>query len=84
MNDHELEELLGKLHAELESMESVDEKDMQLLRGIEKDISELMQRADRDSVSQRLREAIEQFEVSHPTLTDMLSKISTILSNAGI
>ncbi len=81
MENKELEKLLEKLHAELENLESVDEKGLQLLRGIENDINELL---DRDSMAGRLREAIQQFEVSHPTLTAMLSEISSILNIAGI
>jgi predicted translin family RNA/ssDNA-binding protein len=84
MNNKELENLLEKLHAELDAADNLDEKGRQLLRDIEKDISEVLQRSDRGSVLERLREAIKQFEVSHPALTSMLSEISTILSNAGI
>ena len=84
MENKELEKLLEKLHAELENMGSVDEKDMQLLRGIEKDINGVLHQADRAPLAGRLQEAIQQFEVSHPTLTTMLSEISSILNIAGI
>ncbi len=84
MENKELEKLLEKLHAELENLDSVDEKGMELLRGIEKDINELLHQTDRESMLGRLREAIGQFEVSHPTLTAMLSEISSILNIAGI
>ncbi len=84
MENKELERLLEKLHAELEKVDSVDENGMQLLRGIEQDISELLHQTDRDTMLGRLREAIQQFEVSHPTLTAMLSEISSILNIAGI
>ena len=84
MENKELERLLEKLHAELEKVDSVDENGMQLLRGIEQDINELLNQTDRDTMLGRLREAIQQFEVSHPTLTAMLSEISSILNIAGI
>ena len=84
MENKELEKLLEKLHAELEKVDSVDENGMQLLRGIEQDINELLNQTDRDTMLGRLREAIQQFEVSHPTLTAMLSEISSILNIAGI
>ncbi len=84
MENKELEKLLEKLHAELEKVDSVDEEGMQLLRGIEQDINELLNQTDRDTMLGRLREAIQQFEVSHPTLTAMLSEISSILNIAGI
>ena len=85
MNNQELEKLLEKLHDEVNGMERVvDEDSLKLLRDVEKDIDDLLDRSDNSSVPQRLQEAIQQFEVSHPALTSMLSEISTILSNAGI
>ena len=84
MENKELEKPLEKLHAELEKVDQMDEDGMKLLRGIEKDINELLHQTDRDTLIGRLREAIEKFEVSHPTLTTMLSEISSILNIAGI
>ena len=84
MENKDLEKLLEKLHAELEKVDHMDEDGMKLLRGIEKDINELLHQTDRDTLIGRLREAIEKFEVSHPTLTTMLSEISSILNIAGI
>ncbi|MFN8414051.1 MAG: DUF4404 family protein [Anaerolineales bacterium] len=84
MNNQELETLLEKLHAEVDGIDSVDEKSLQLLRDLERDINELLDRSDRSSILERLRDAVKQFEVSHPTLTAMLSEISSILNNAGI
>lgn len=84
MNDQELKELLEKLHAEVDGIDSVDEESRQLLHDLEKDINELLGHSDRSSVLERLREAVQHFEVTQPTLTAMLSEISTILSNAGI
>ncbi len=84
MNNRELEKLLEKLHAEVDGIDHVDEKSKQLLRDLEKDINELLDRSDTSSVRERLSDAIKQFEVTYPTLTSMLSEISNILSNAGI
>ncbi len=84
MENKELEKLLENLHAELEKVDHMDEDGMKLLRGIETDINELLHQTDRDTLIGRLREAIEKFEVSHPTLTTMLSEISSILNIAGI
>lgn len=84
MNNQELEKLLEKLHAEVDKIESVDENSLKLLRDLEKDIDDLLDRSDTSSIVERLSDAIKEFEVSHPTLTSMLSEISNILSNAGI
>ena len=84
MNNQELTELLRKLHDELDEIKDVDEKSLQLLRDLEKDIDDVLERSDQDSVVERIRSAIREFEVTHPSLTAMLSEISNILSNAGI
>lgn len=84
MNNQELTELLRKLHDELDDIKDVDEKSLQLLRDLEKDIDDVLERSDQDSVVERIRNAIREFEVTHPSLTAMLSEISNILSNAGI
>lgn len=84
MNNQELTELLRKLHDELDDIKDVDEKSLQLLRDLEKDIDEVLERSDQDSLVERLREAIREFEVTHPSITAMLSEISNILNNAGI
>ncbi len=84
MDKQEFEKLLEKLHAEMDSVDSVDEKSLQLLRDLEKDIDELLSRSDNSSILERLRDSVREFEVSYPTITAMLSEISKILSNAGI
>jgi hypothetical protein len=84
MNNEELTQLLEKLHAELDGMENVDGKSKQLLNDLEKDINELLDRSDHDTLLERLDEAVDEFQVKYPSLTTMLSEISKILSNAGI
>lgn len=84
MNNLEIKKLLEKLHNEIETIEHVDEANLQLLRDLERDIDDLLARSDDTSLLERLREGINRFEVSHPTLTAMLSEMSKILSNAGI
>ena len=84
MNNLEIKKLLEKLHDEIETIEHVDEANLQLLRDLERDIDDLLDRSDDASLLERLREGINRFEVSHPTLTAMLSEMSNILNNAGI
>jgi rubrerythrin len=90
MSDENLRKLLEQLHDELEHVGSVDEKGDELLRHLNADIRDLLKRSGKgkgqpdDSVLKRLEDAIDHFEVTHPTLTTMLSEMMTILSNAGI
>jgi uncharacterized protein YukE len=90
MNDQELCQLLEQLHNEIEATKTVDEKERELLRDLEADIRELLERCEAEAVQthpltvQRMEDAIEYMAVNHPTLTALLSNMSTILSNAGV
>ena len=90
MNEQELCQLLETLHKEIEGTQSVDEKERELLHHLGADIRELLERCDAENVQSRpltihrLDDAIEYMAVNHPTLTAMLSQMSTILSNAGV
>ena len=90
MNDDELRQLLEELHQKIESADTVDEKDRQMLDHLSKDIGNLLERTrhgeQRDTSREinRLQESIRHFEVTHPTLTATLSQMLNILNNAGI
>ena len=90
MTDNKLSTLLEQLHTELDNTEAVDEKGRELLRALNTDIAELLERSevgqsdDDDSLLERWQAAIDHFEVTHPTLTNALSHIMTALNNAGI
>jgi hypothetical protein len=90
MTDNKLSKLLEELHTELDSTEAVDEKGRELLRALNADIEELLDRSDvgqtdeDDSLLERWQEYIDHFEVTHPTLTAALSHLMTALNNAGI
>jgi hypothetical protein len=90
MDNPELCELLEQLQREIEETETVDEKELELLRDLGVDIRELLERCQAEQVQaqpltiRRLDDAIESLAVNHPTLTAMISNISRILSNAGI
>ena len=90
MNDQELCKLLEQLHSEIEATQSVDEKERALLRDLDGDIQELLERCKAEEVEthplmiQRLEDAIDYMTVNHPTLTAMLSNILNTLSNAGV
>jgi len=87
MTEKKLTELLEQLHAELASSEVLDEKGRELLRAINKDIENLLNRSTMEqadeSVMARLQDAIDHFEITHPALTSVLSNLITALGNAG-
>lgn len=90
MKDQELCRLLEQLQNEIAQTKSVDQKEGELLRDLEADIRELLERCQAEQVQsqpltlRRWEEAIDTLAVNHPTLTTMIANISTILSNAGI
>ena len=88
MPDKNLSKLLEQLHVELDNTEAMDEKGRELLRALNADIQELLDRSERgqadDSLLERLQDVVDHFEVTHPRLTSALSQILTSLSNAGI
>jgi hypothetical protein len=91
MDDQELRKFLEQLHTEIEHTQTIDENGRQLLHNLETDINELLKRSESDplppaqsSTIQRLEDSINYFELSHTTLTSQLTKLLSILSNAGI
>jgi hypothetical protein len=72
----------------LDNTQAVDEKGRELLRALNADIQELLERSESgqapDTLLERLQVTIDHFEVTHPSFTTALSKIATALSNAGI
>lgn len=90
MNDQELCQLLEKVRDEIEAAQSVDEKERALLRDLDADIRELLERCEAEQAQthplllQRLEEAVDSLAINHPTLTATLSNMMTTLSNAGV
>ena len=88
MADENLSKLLEQLHNELGKTKVVDDKGRELLRSLDGDIRKFLERSGDvqtdESMLERLQDAIDHFEITHPDLTSALSHMMTILSNAGI
>ncbi|HVP21772.1 MAG TPA: DUF4404 family protein [Anaerolineaceae bacterium] len=90
MDEKELRNLLEKLHGEIERTETIDDKGRALLDDLDSDIRALLSRSGRKPIKpqpstvQRVEESIDYLEVTHPTLTSMLSQLLATLSNTGI
>ena len=90
MEAQELRELIEKLHAEIQNTHIVDEKGQELLLHLESDIRGLLAQSGgrgtpvRISTIRRMEQGLDHFEVTHPTLTILLSKLLEALSNVGI
>jgi hypothetical protein len=90
MEKDRLREDLERVHQELARSESVDAASRGLLVDLLHDIEAVLERSENertesgDSLIQRLRETMGQFEESHPTLTELVGRVADVLSRLGI
>jgi hypothetical protein len=89
MPKRELRERLAELHAELERSPAVDAESRQLLATLADDIHDVLDpegvpTPDHTSLSERLTEAVREFEKSHPQLAAAVGRVADTLSNLGI
>lgn len=90
MNDTELNDLLEKLHHQIEHTQSLTPEQQEHLHQIEGDIRELLDRSSTQAaksqpdILQQLEDAVAIFEISHPTIAVTFTKLMAVLSNAGI
>jgi chromosome condensin MukBEF complex kleisin-like MukF subunit len=90
MDNKQSRKLLQELHDEINNTETVDDEGSELLRDLDGDIHALLDRSEEQlvqvhpSVIQRLESALSHFEVTHPELTTLISKVVDSLSNAGV
>ena len=81
-----LDETLKDLHDQLGSIEDLDDERIEMLRNA---VAEIQATLDEQHVSsaglaQRLQEATQQFNSSHPVLTNTVGRIADLLSQLGI
>jgi len=89
-----LRETLNELHAELENVEEVDPEMRGMLLGAAQEIDEKIQPTETDAtdspaaedqpLDDRLADAARHFEVTHPTLSGIISRLANGLSQLGI
>ena len=85
----QLQATLKELEEELASLDTLDAETRQMLEDAAREIHEKLDKngirpQPSDSVANRLRDAIDSFESSHPTLTGILSRITDALAQLGI
>jgi len=90
MENKELNNLLQQLEKEIKNTQSVDDEGRVLLNDLEGDIRNLLERSGESpmqlhpSIVQSLKDSLDHFEVTHPELTALISRLLDSLSNAGI
>jgi uncharacterized membrane protein YccC len=90
MDDSDLRDTLEKLHQELEQTENLDDEARQRLEHLMGDIRTVLDREEPptaehyQSLGDQLNDAIQRYEISHPSLTAAMSHALDILSGVGI
>jgi hypothetical protein len=90
MDDSDLRDTLEKLHQELEQVDSLDDESRERLEHLMGDIRTVLDREEPSSaehyqsLGDQLTDAIQQYEISHPSLTVAMGHALDILSGAGI
>ena len=86
MSPDQLRTLLEALHAELRRTDAVDERSRDLLRAVDGDIRQALERTGEqpESLTERLRETLERFEGTHPQLSEAVGRVLDALVQMGI
>ena len=89
MDKQQLREQLEKLHAELQDVDSLNEKDRALLQNLASDVREALNREGEhaehyNSLGERLKETVAEIEASHPRITLLMRQIIDQLAFMGI
>lgn len=92
MEKRELRQRLEELHRELQEAEPIDPAALELLRKVMEDIRRQLEAAEQgseadpesESLIDRLRDAVNDFEESHPALTDAAGRVIDTLARIGI
>ncbi len=86
MSDKELTRLLHEVHTELEDQGAVSDEQRELMRDLMDDIRRTLGEEETDdlSVGDRLNEAVDDFQQSHPTIAFTLRRIIDALARMGI
>jgi predicted XRE-type DNA-binding protein len=90
MDKQQLDEILRELHNELRQTKSVDENERRILQQLMADIQEILEQREYDQAypynrfDERIKNAIEEFGVSHPRITTLMGQIADMLSRIGI
>jgi len=92
VKQRELKNLLTELRDKLAELPKSDEESKESLEVLKKDIDRALRQLehseagelDHESLRARLREAIDRFEVIHPTLTAVINNILNTLAGSGV
>jgi chromosome segregation ATPase len=82
-----LEALHQQIHAELDDVQQLDDEKRRRLEHLQADIAAALERCEAEqepALLARLNEAVDEFELSHPSLTAAIGHVMDVLSRSGI
>jgi seryl-tRNA synthetase len=84
VSDQELRRTLEELRRELAGVEDVDAELEEMLSDIRADIDAVMEKSPPHSMTERLAQAVERFEATHPSLASAMGAVVDQLARLGI
>ena len=85
MFDPHMRQTLERLQREVDDMPPTSEESQTILNTLRRHLQHTLDQGDRDpGLLDSLREAVEHFEETHPTLTNTLSAAINVLSTGGV
>jgi hypothetical protein len=90
MDDKEFRQHIERLQIEIQNTQTLNEKDQELLIQLDSEIHEILSNKQvsaahiHPNTIERLEDGLGRFETTHPTLTNLISELLEVLSNAGI
>jgi uncharacterized coiled-coil DUF342 family protein len=88
MENQRLSKQLQDLQTQLQQAKTLEPNDREALLQLVKDIQATLARTDKseeyESAVQRLEDAVQRFEVTHPQMTAAMARVINSLSNMGI
>jgi len=89
MNRQQISDILQQLDQQLEDPTNLDDYHRQKTEALAEYIQKMLARADDqltgdEFLIKKLRKTIDDFEISHPNITEIVGRISDLLSRGGI
>ena len=89
MNRQDMSDILQELESELSDENNLDEYHRQKVQALAEYIQKMLEKADDqltgdEFLIKKIRESIDDFEVNHPKITNIIGRVSDLLSRGGV
>ncbi len=89
MNRQDMSGILQELESELSDVNNLDEYHRQKTQALAEYIQTMLEKGDDqltgdEFLMKKMRESIDDFEVNHPKMTNIVGRVSDLLSRSGV